>query len=227
MNIQVKICGIRTRDTLDAVISAGADYFGLVFFPPSPRNVDIATAGELAEAARGSLRSVALFVNPSDEELARVVAEVAPDMIQLHGSEDAERVSDVRKRFGRPVIKAVKVATVDEVSAGLSMAEVADLVLFDAKPPKGQDGALPGGNGLTFDWRILTGIEQRMPFMLSGGLTPENVACAIALTGASAVDVSSGVERTPGEKDATLIRRFVEQARRASQQKATQDARSL
>lgn len=216
VSVQVKICGIKTHAALDAAAAAGADFFGLVFFPPSPRNVDLATAKELALAARGALRSVALFVDPADDDIARVMDEVEPDIIQLHGAEPPERVAQLRNALGRPVIKAVKVSTSADVRAGLPLARIADLILFDAKPPPERTGALPGGNGLAFDWRILSGLELPIPFMLSGGLTPDTVATAIRLTRPAAVDVSSGVETAPGEKSAELITSFVANAREAA-----------
>lgn len=215
MSTQVKICGLKTPETLDAALAGGADFIGLVFFAPSPRNVDVTTARTLADRARGKAQVVALMVDPSDALVAEVAAQVSPDLIQLHGSETPERVSAIRSAAGRPVMKAIKVATAADAESALAYAGHADLVLFDAKPPK--TAVLPGGNGLAFDWTLLAGIKGRVNYMLSGGLTPENVAEAIRSTGATAVDVSSGVERAPGEKDADLIRRFLHAAKTANE----------
>jgi len=208
----VKICGVRTPDALEQVIAAGANYFGLVFFPPSPRTIDVEAARMLAEQARGRIASVALTVNASDDDLARIVETVAPDMLQLHGAETPERAAWIRQRFDRPVIKAVSVGQEGDADRANAYGNAADLILFDAKPPSAGPEALPGGNGLPFDWRLLAPIRGKMPFMLSGGLTPDNVAEAVALTGATMVDVSSGVERAPGEKDPDRVARFVHAA---------------
>jgi phosphoribosylanthranilate isomerase len=195
-----------------AALDAGADYVGLVFFPKSPRNVSVDDARALAGLARGRALSVALLVDPSDALVEDVLSGVAPDMFQLHGSETPERTAAIRKLTGRPVIKAVKVADADDVRSASRYLGAADLVLFDARPPKTPD-ALPGGNGLAFDWRALTEAGYSGPFMLSGGLNAGNVAEAIAMTGAPMVDASSGVERAPGEKDEELIRRFIRAAK--------------
>ena len=215
MTVEVKICGLKTEAALDAALAAGADYVGLVFCTKSPRNLDLATARQLAERARGRAKIVALLVDPDDKQLQDVVAAVAPDIIQLHGSETPERVAEVAKRFGRPVLKAVKVAIADDALAALAYAGKADRILFDAKAPEGRAGALPGGNGLAFDWQALAGVRGKLDYMLAGGLTPANVGEAIRLTGAKAVDVSSGVESRPGEKDPELILRFLRAAKTA------------
>ena len=214
MTTDVKICGLKTAEAVDAAVAGGADYIGLVFFAPSPRNVDVATARVLADRARGKAKVVALLVDPSDGLVEQVVAQVSPDIIQLHGSETPERVTAIRLATGRPVMKAIKVETADDAAGALSYVGQADLVLFDAKAPKG--ALLPGGNGVAFDWAVLDGVKDRVTYMLSGGFTPENVAEAIRVTGAGAVDVSSGVERRPGEKDPELIRRFLQAAKRAN-----------
>ena len=202
-------------DALDATLDAGGDFFGLVFYEPSPRNVDVETAAKLAAHGRGEARSVALLVDPDDDFLMRVVEGVDPDMIQLHGGEAPERVSEIASLAGRPVVKAVKVATRSDVEAAADYDASADIILYDAKTPEGMSEALPGGNGVAFDWRALTGIKKTDKFMLSGGLNPDNVRAAIELTGARIVDVSSGVERAPGVKDPELIRRFVAAAKEA------------
>ena len=215
MPTEIKICGLKTVEAVDTALDGGADYIGLVFFPRSPRHVDAKTALKLADRARGQAKIVALFVDPDDKVLDSIIETVQPDMIQLHGDESGPRVREIRKRFHLPVIKAVKVGTAVDAARALRYNESADLILFDAKAKPG--AALPGGNGLSFDWRALADVKDRMKFMLSGGLTPENVAAAIALTGAGAVDVSSGVESAPGVKDNGMIRRFLKAVKEAKQ----------
>jgi len=211
MPTKVKICGLKTEAALEAALAGSADYVGLVFFPPSPRNVTPAVAKALAAKARGRARIVALMVDPDDALIAQVVASVAPDLIQLHGHETQARVAEIRARWGISVMKAVPVETAEDAHAARQFSPVADLILFDARAPA--DSARPGGNGAPFDWRTLLGVTEGMPFVLSGGLTPDNVAEAIRLTGATTVDVSSGVESSPGEKDPELIRRFLRAAK--------------
>lgn len=213
MTVQVKICGVNTEQALDAALESGADFFGLVFYPPSPRCVSHRRAAELVRHAGGRAASVALLVDPDDDEVRSVIDAVAPDYVQLHGAESPARVGQIRALAGRPVIKAVKVATESDAALADSFAGSADLILFDAKPPKSGDGWLPGGNGVAFDWDALHGIRQRDGFILSGGLDPDNVSEAIGRTGARVVDVSSGVERAPGDKDPARIRRFVRAAK--------------
>jgi phosphoribosylanthranilate isomerase len=211
----VKICGLSTPDMIEAATGAGADMIGLVFFPRSPRNVSVEAAARLADLARGRARIVALMVDPDDSFIERVARGVRPDLLQLHGKEAPERVAEIVRRTGIPAMKAIKVETADDAAAARRYRHVAELILFDAKAPKGIIEKMPGGNGMPFDWRALEAERDEGPFMLSGGLTPENVAEAIRLTGAQMVDVSSGVESAPGVKDAGLIRRFVEAARKA------------
>lgn len=213
MSTRVKICGIRTADALSAAVEAGADDIGLVLFPPSPRNVSLGDAKALADLARGCLRVVVLTVDADDTLLAAITTEIRPDVLQLHGNESPARVRTIRSRFGVPVMKAIKVATADDAMLALDYAEAADLILFDARPPKGADR--PGGHGATFDWTALDDVKRRVAYMLSGGLTPANVGEAIRATGAEAVDVSSGVESAPGVKDPSLIRAFVAAVRAA------------
>ncbi|CTQ48675.1 phosphoribosylanthranilate isomerase [Jannaschia donghaensis] len=205
--VRSKICGLTMLADVDAAAQAGAAYIGLVFFPKSPRNVEIAQARDLAVAAPVGLAKVALLVNPDDAMLAAVVDAVPLDMIQLHGSESPERVLDVRRRTGLPVMKAVGLRTADDLPTLDAYAAVADQLLVDAKPPEGTD--LPGGNGVGFDWTLIAGRDWTTPWMLAGGLTPDNVGEAIRLTGARQVDVSSGVETAPGMKDAARIAAFV------------------
>lgn len=215
MAVEVKICGLTTLAALAAAIEGGADYVGFVFFAKSPRHLDLTTARELAAAARGRAKIVALLVDPSDKEVAEVVANVAPDIVQLHGSETPERVAAIRAQAGRAVMKAIKVETAADSGEALRYANAADAILFDAKAPKG--APVPGGNGIAFDWRVLDEVRGRLtrPWMLSGGLNPDNVAEAIRLTGAPAVDVSSGVETRPGEKSVALIAKFLGAAKSA------------
>ncbi len=215
MTVEVKICGLKTETALEAALAGGADYVGLVFCAASPRNVELDKARTLAQRARGRAKIVALLVDADDALLAEVVSAVEPDILQLHGNETPQRVAEIARRFGRPVLKAVKVAVADDAVGALAYAGKADRILFDAKAAPGAEGALPGGNGIAFDWHALTAVRGKLDYMLSGGLTPANVAEAIRLTGASAVDVSSGVERRRGEKDVELIRSFLHAAKTA------------
>lgn len=217
MTTEVKICGLTTEVALEAALAGGADYVGFVFHAKSPRNIDPDAARALADKARGKAKIVALLVDPDDSQLARVVDALAPDVIQLHGAESPERVADIARRFKRPVMKAIEVAAAGDAQAALAYAGKADQILFDAKVPKDGVNALPGGNGVPFDWQALDGVRGRLDFMLAGGLTAANVGEAIARTGAKAVDVSSGVESRPGEKDPELIRRFLRAAKTAKQ----------
>ena len=206
LQTRVKICGLRDAAMLDAAVQAGAAYVGLVFFEKSPRNVTLAQAAALAAMVPAGVAKVALVVDADDAQLDALLAQVPVDILQLHGSETPARVTEVKARYGLPVMKAVGVAGPDDLAALDAYAQVADQLLVDAKPPKGAD--LPGGNGLSFDWRLIAGRRWSVPWMLAGGLTPANVAQAVALTGAGQVDVSSGVESAPGVKDAALIAAF-------------------
>lgn len=209
----VKICGLSAPDTLLAAIAAGADMAGFVFFEKSPRHIDLETARALGLMAQGRIAKVALTVNASDDALDEIVAAVAPEMLQLHGQETPARVSAVKTRFKLPVIKAIGVATAEDVEGAKAYNGVADVLLFDAKPAP--DASVPGGAGVAFDWDLLRNIGAAK-WMLSGGLDPENVAEALRRTGAPAVDVSSGVERERGVKDAEKIKAFVEAIRSLS-----------
>jgi phosphoribosylanthranilate isomerase len=210
----VKICGLSTRPTLAAALEAGADMVGLVFFPPSPRFVSVAAAAELADEARGRAEIVGLTVDADDRMLSDIIDRVRPDWLQLHGKETPERVAAIRSRFGVKTMKAIGVATSADLQRANDYAGAADWLMLDAKAPKG--AVLPGGNGATFDWTVLAGFSAPLPYLLSGGLSPANVAEAIAVTGAPGVDVSSGVETAPGQKDVDLIRAFVRNARHAT-----------
>ncbi len=213
--VHVKICGLRRAEHVAAAVEAGARYVGFVFFPPSPRNISIEQATALAAAVPPGVAKVALVVNANDAALDELTAAVPLDMLQLHGAESPERVAEVKARYGLPVMKAVGMAGPEDLSAIDLYAKVADQILVDAKPPKDRVGALPGGNALSFDWRLIEGRRWAVPWMLAGGLTAENVADAIRLTGARQVDVSSGVETAPGQKDSALIRAFIEAAQGA------------
>ena len=209
-DIRVKICGLRSEADVAAVVAAGAAYAGFVFFPKSPRHLTTDQARLLAFAAPPGLAKVGLTVNADDATLDLILETVPLDMLQLHGTETPERVAEIRARYGLPVMKAVGVADEGDLAALIDYSLAADQILIDAKPPKGAD--LPGGNGLAFDWRLLVGRKWLRPWMLAGGLSPQNVAEAIRLTGARQVDVSSGVETAPGVKDAALMASFVKAA---------------
>jgi len=218
MSALVKICGLNTAESLDAALEAGADLVGFVFFPPSPRHLDGATARDLGRRVEGRARKVALTVDPDDVLLATVIEVLQPQMLQLHGSEPPERVATVKARFGLPVMKAIHVETSADLLMVPAYAEVADRLLFDARPP--QDATRPGGLGNPFDWNLLRSIEPGVPFLLSGGLDAGNVAEALNITRAAGVDVSSGVERAPGQKDPDKIRTFIRAVRDADGMKA-------
>lgn len=216
--IRVKICGLRTSADVAAVAAAGAGYAGFVFVAKSVRHVTVAQAAAAALAAPLGLAKVALVVDADDARLDEIVDGVPLDMIQLHGHETPDRVAQVRARYGLPVMKALGVADEGDLAALLDYSLVADQLLIDAKPPK--DGALSGGNGLAFDWRLLVGRKWLRPWMLAGGLTAQNVAEAVRLTGARQVDLSSGVESAPGVKDPARIADFMAAVRAAGQAEA-------
>ena len=211
--IKVKICGLTQPEHVHWVAQAGAAYAGFVFFARSPRNLSPAQARELALEAPPGLAKVALVVDADDAALDAIITQVPLDMLQLHGHETPARVAEVKARYGLPVMKAVGIADADDLAQLADFAAVADQLLVDAKPPR--TAALPGGNGLAFDWRLIAGRRWPLPWMLAGGLTPDNVAEAIRLTGARQVDVSSGVESAPGLKDRARIAAFVAAAQRA------------
>ena len=204
--VRVKYCGLSRPEDVSAAAEAGAAYVGFVFFPPSPRHLELERAAALALSVPAGIVKVALTVDADDAALDALLSRVPVDMLQLHGSESPERVREVRARTGLPVMKAVGVSGAEDLTALDTYARVADQILVDAKPPK--DGTLPGGNGLAFDWRLIAGRRWPVPWMLAGGLTPANLGEAVALTGARQVDVSSGVERDKGIKDAGLIANF-------------------
>jgi len=207
----VKICGISTRRGLEAAIEARAAYAGLVFFPKSPRNVSLARAAKLASHAEGRIQTVALTVNASDSAIEKIMAECQPQFLQLHGDESVERVAHIRELSGASIIKAIKIRTAGDVNAARAYEAVADILLFEAHAPS--VALCPGGNGLSFDWTLLRKAPLRPNFMVSGGLNSANVRMALRVSGASAVDVSSGVETLPGVKSPRLIRQFVKTVR--------------
>jgi phosphoribosylanthranilate isomerase len=208
----IKICGIKTYDLLDAAIAAGADMVGFMHFQRSPRHVSIEELAGLISAARGRVESCVVLVNPDNSCVAEVAA-LGPDWIQLHGPESAHRVSTIRAEAGVEIIKALPIGTAEDVAGVAAFADVADRVLLDAKPPKGADR--PGGLGESFDWDLLKALDPNLPFMLSGGLTPDNVAEAIKKVRPMGIDVSSGVETAPGVKSKHLIEAFIRNARAA------------
>ena len=211
MTLLVKICGLSTRETLDAALEAGADMVGFVFFPPSPRHLSLDTARELAKGVKQRAIKVVLTVDADDATLEGIVEALAPDILQLHGHETPARVSGIKRKFGREVMKALPVERASDLATLPDYAGVADRILFDARPPKG--ATRPGGLGAAFDWQLLKNLEIKLPFMVSGGLHADNVAEAVRVTRAGGVDVSSGVERAPGVKDVEMIRAFIRAAR--------------
>ncbi len=215
MALTIKICGLRTPEALDVALESGADLVGFVFFPPSPRNLGLEAARALGVRVQGRAGKVALTVDANDETLLDIVAALKPDMLQLHGTETPERVVAVRTRFGLPVMKALPIAERSDLSPIRLYAQVADRLLFDARAPK--EATRPGGLGTPFDWTLLKDVNPGVPYMLSGGLSAGNVTEALRITRAPGVDVSSGVERKPGEKDAAKIREFIRVARSAEE----------
>jgi len=213
MTLTVKICGLSTAETLDVALDAGADAVGFVFFPPSPRHLAYDTARALGARVKGRAEKVALSVDADDATLDAAVEALRPDALQLHGTEPPARVLALKRRFGLPVMKAIPVEARADLAAIEAYAGVADRLLFDARAPR--EATRPGGRGKSFDWRLLENLDPGVPFMLSGGLDAGNVAEALRVTRARGVDVSSGVERAPGEKDPDKIRAFVRAARAA------------
>ena len=213
MSLIVKICGLSTPETLDVAVDAGADMVGFVFFPPSPRHLALKTARDLGKHVRRRAVKVALTVDADDATLADIVEALQPDILQLHGRETVARLRDVKQKFGLQVMKALAVETAADLASLPFYAAVADRILFDARAPK--EATRPGGLGAVFDWHVLENLDLKLPFMVSGGLNAGNVAEAVRVTRAGGVDVSSGVERTPGIKDPEMIRAFLRAARAA------------
>ncbi|GAA4124815.1 phosphoribosylanthranilate isomerase [Aminobacter aganoensis] len=218
MAFDIKICGLKTDEALQAALGNGASHVGFIFFAKSPRNVSPEDAGRLREAARGRAKAVAVTVDADDVFLDKIVAAMAPDMIQLHGKESPARVAEVKARYGLPVMKAFSIREAGDFEAIIPYAGVADRLLFDAKPPAGSE--LPGGNGVSFDWRLLAGLDASVDYMLSGGLNAGNIGDAIQLANPPGIDISSGVESAPGVKDAALIENFFRAVRAASDRSA-------
>ncbi|WP_448028543.1 phosphoribosylanthranilate isomerase [Bradyrhizobium liaoningense] len=214
MSLLVKICGLSTRETLQAALDAGADMVGFVFFPPSPRHLSLEAGRELGRQVKQRALKVALTVDADDATLDNIMDALSPDILQLHGRESVARLLDIKQRFGRPVMKAVPVATSADLAVLPGYAAVADSVLFDARAPK--DATRPGGLGAPFDWHLLENLDLKLPYMVSGGLHADNVTEALRVTRAGGVDVSSGVESAPGVKDPEMIKAFI-RAARASQ----------
>lgn len=213
MSLDIKICGLKTDAALAAAIAGGASHVGFIFFPKSPRNIDPAEAGRLRQSVHGKAKAVAVTVDASDEMLDGIVAAMAPDMLQLHGSESPDRVSAVKARYGLPVMKALSIREAKDLQAVAPYRGVADRFLFDAKAPAGADR--PGGNGISFDWGILAGLDPSLDYMLSGGLNAANIGEALAIARPRGIDVSSGVESAPGVKDPALIENFFRTVRGA------------
>ena len=206
MVLDIKICGLGTDAALAAALAGGATHVGFIFFGKSPRNVDPIEAGRLREAARGKAKAVAVTVDADDDALDRIVSAMSPDMLQLHGKETPERVAEVKARFGLPVMKAFSIRDASDLAVIGAYRGIADRLLFDAKPPAGSD--LPGGNGVSFDWRLLAALDRNVDYMLSGGLNAANIGDALRLANPPGIDISSGVESAPGVKDVALIENF-------------------
>lgn len=211
MTPAIKICGLTTTDSLHTCINLGIPYFGMVFYPPSPRHIDVATASHLSQEARGHILSVGVFVNPTDKELDAILEHAALNYIQLHGDETPERCVELKKRYSCKIIKSLAVQTHADLSTALQYDDHVDIILLDAKPPK-TENALPGGNGLAFDWRLAQKFHPSCHWALSGGLNPDNVAEALNLIKPDIIDVSSGVESAPGVKDPEKIKAFIQAA---------------
>ncbi len=218
MKTEVKICGLKTAEAVDTAVALGASHTGFIFFPKSPRNIEPDDAGRLAERIRGKAKIVAVTVDADSDMLDEIVSALSPDMLQLHGNESPERVLTVKAVYGLPVIKALSIRDADDLRRIEPFIGIADRFLFDAKPPKGSD--LPGGNGVSFDWRLLDTLDDSVDYMLSGGLNADNIGEALALTGAKAVDTSSGVESAPGVKDLKRMEEFFDAIARAEAEMA-------
>lgn len=211
MSLLVKICGLSTPETLDVALDAGAEMVGFVFFPPSPRHLSLEAGRDLGRQVKGRALKVALIVDADDATLDNIMDALSPDIFQLHGKESVARLRDIKQRFGRPVMKAVPVATAADLAVLPGYAAVADRILFDARAPK--DATRPGGLGEPFDWHLLESLDLNLPYMVSGGLHADNVADAVRVTRAGGVDVSSGIESAPGVKDPEMIKAFIRAAR--------------
>ena len=214
MAIVAKICGLKTPETVSAAVEHGAGLVGFVFYARSPRAIDPAAVKRLGALAPAQVKKVGLIVDETDDRIAEILAGCDLDVLQLHGHETPQRVADVRAKFGKQVIKVISVSTAADLEQVAGYEPVVDYLMFDAKPPKSMVGALPGGNALSFDWALLSGHSFAKPWLLAGGLTPDNLAEAVRITGAPIVDVSSGVEDRPGEKNLSKIKAFLDAAKR-------------
>lgn len=218
MGLEIKICGLKTEPALEAALAGGASHVGFIFFEKSPRHVTPEAAAELRQLAAGRARTVAVTVDADDAMLDRIVAAMAPDMLQLHGRETPERVAELKRRYGLPVMKAFAIREAGDLGAIAPYRGIADRFLFDAKPPAGSE--LPGGNGVSFDWHLLAGLDAEVDYMLSGGLNAANVGEALRFANPPGIDISSGVESAPGVKDVALIDQFFEAVRAARENRA-------
>ncbi|MEO9336021.1 phosphoribosylanthranilate isomerase [Mesorhizobium sp. SB112] len=218
MMLDVKICGLKTPDAVDAALKGGASHIGFIFFPKSPRNVAPEDAAELRKRASGRAKSVAVVVDADDDTLDHIVRTVSPDILQLHGHESPQRSAEIKSRYGLPIMKAFAIREASDLEAIAPYRGIAERFLFDAKPPKGSE--LPGGNGVSFDWRLLAGLDAKVDYMLSGGLNAANINEALALSNPAGIDISSGVERAPGVKDVALIENFFRAVRTARENRA-------
>lgn len=218
MAFDIKICGLKTEQALEAALAGGASHVGFIFFAKSPRNITPADAGRLRQRAAGRAKAVAVTVDADDATLDHIVATMAPDMLQLHGRETPERVAELKARYRLPVMKAFSIREAADLAAIAPYRGVADRFLFDAKPPAGSQ--LPGGNGVSFDWRLLAGLDAEVDYMLSGGLNAANIGDAIRFANPPGIDISSGVESAPGVKDVALIEDFFQAVRAASESRA-------
>jgi phosphoribosylanthranilate isomerase len=214
MAIVAKICGLKTPEAVNAAIEGGAGLVGFVFYARSPRATDPATVKRLGALVPARVKKVGLIVDETDDRIAEILGGCDLDLLQLHGHETPERVAAVRAKFAKPVIKAIPVSAAADLAAAAGYEPVVDYLMFDAKPPKSMVGALPGGNALSFDWTLMSGRSFAKPWFLAGGLTPDNVAEAVRVTGASMVDVSSGIEDSPGEKNPSKINAFLDAVKR-------------
>ena len=214
MAVTAKICGLKTPEAVAAAVEGGAALVGFVFYGRSPRCVDPATAKVLGARVPAAVRKVGLLVDESDVRIAEILSRCELDLLQLHGHETPERVAAIRARFGKEVIKAIPVSEAADLDRAVAYEGVADYLMFDAKPPKSMANALPGGNALSFDWSLLAGRTFQVPWLLAGGLTPDNLIEAARISGAPIVDVSSGVEDRPGEKNVSKIKAFLDAAKR-------------
>lgn len=213
--VEVKICGLSEPETLEAALEAGTDYVGFMFYEPSPRNIDYDTARSLSRQVAGRAKKVAVTVDADDAKIAKIMQSLEPDYIQAHGSETPERIKALHDMTGLPIIKAIKVHDANDIASAEQYSSVAALMLFDAKAPKSLKNALPGGNGISFDWTLLVAETKRPRYMLSGGLHQDNLREAVGITKAPIIDVSSAVESSPGVKDINLINAFMDAAKQA------------